>query len=82
MTDTEPEFLPEDGDPGVRKTFWAHLQDLRTAVVRSAIAVGAALMVAVEKASTKGWRAALMKAPSGTRARVSAEPSTKTTNRA
>ena len=45
MIDTEPEFLPEDGDPGVRKSFWVHLQDLRTAVVRSAIAVGAALMI-------------------------------------
>jgi sec-independent protein translocase protein TatC len=45
MVDAEPEFLPEDGDTGVRKSFWEHLQDLRTAVVRSAIAVGAALMI-------------------------------------
>jgi sec-independent protein translocase protein TatC len=45
MIDAEPEFLPEDGDPGARKSFWAHLQDLRSAVVRSAIAVGLALMV-------------------------------------
>jgi sec-independent protein translocase protein TatC len=34
---------PEEGAP--KKSFWAHLQDLRTAVMRSAIAVGLALVV-------------------------------------
>jgi sec-independent protein translocase protein TatC len=45
MNDAEPEFLPEDGDTGARKSFWEHLQDLRTAIVRSGIAVGLALMI-------------------------------------
>ena len=35
----------DSADPGVRKTFWSHLEDLRQALVRSAMAVGAALVL-------------------------------------
>jgi len=42
-------FFDTDADdsphPGVRKTFWAHLDDLRQALVRSAMAVGVALLL-------------------------------------
>jgi sec-independent protein translocase protein TatC len=37
------EFDPEDG--GARKSFWEHVQDLRGALVKSAIALGVALIV-------------------------------------
>jgi sec-independent protein translocase protein TatC len=40
-----PEFLPEAPESGTRKSFWGHLRDLRTALVRSAIAIGLALVV-------------------------------------
>jgi sec-independent protein translocase protein TatC len=43
MNDDE-EFLPESEEPGPKKSFWAHLNDLRTALVRSAIAIGIALV--------------------------------------
>src|SRR3954463_9994845 len=33
------------GEPGGRKTFWAHLDDLRTALLRSMIALGIALIL-------------------------------------
>src|SRR5262249_36844083 len=32
-------------DTGPRKSFWEHMQDLRTALVRSAIAIGLAVMI-------------------------------------
>jgi sec-independent protein translocase protein TatC len=41
----EDEFLPEGDEPGPKKSFWAHLNDLRAALVRSAIAIGIALVV-------------------------------------
>src|SRR5471032_232613 len=44
MNDDE-EFLPEGDEPGPKKSFWAHLNDLRSALVRSAIAIGLALIV-------------------------------------
>ena len=40
----DQEFLPES-EAGPRKSFWAHLNDLRTALVRSSIAIGIALVV-------------------------------------
>jgi len=40
---TESELDPEDD--GARKSFWEHVQDLRSALVRSAIAIGVALLV-------------------------------------
>ena len=43
MNDDE-EFLPES-ESGPKKSFWAHLNDLRTALVRSSIAIGVALVV-------------------------------------
>ena len=44
MSDAEPEFADEGGE-GAKKSFWEHLQDLRTALIRSAIAIGIALVV-------------------------------------
>lgn len=44
MSDADPEFADE-GEGGPRKSFWGHLQDLRTALVRSAVAVVLALSV-------------------------------------
>ena len=41
----EDEFLPEGSEPGPKKSFWAHLTDLRNALVRSAIAIGIALVI-------------------------------------
>ena len=43
MSEPEPEFAVEDD--GARKSFWEHLKDLRVALVRSAIAIGAALVI-------------------------------------
>jgi len=40
----DQEFLPES-EAGPKKSFWAHLNDLRTALVRSSIAIGIALVV-------------------------------------
>jgi sec-independent protein translocase protein TatC len=41
---SEPEeFADEEG--GARKSFWEHVQDLRTALIRSAVALGIALLV-------------------------------------
>ena len=46
MTKDDP-IQPEANaeDDGSRKSFWDHLQDLRTALVRSAIAMGVALLI-------------------------------------
>ena len=44
MSDPE-EFLPEEEAPGPKKSFWAHLNDLRTALLRSAVAIGIALVL-------------------------------------
>ena len=43
MSDTE--YLPEGEEPGVKKSFWDHLRDLRSALLRSAVAIGIALIV-------------------------------------
>jgi len=43
MADTTVELEPDE-EPGVRKSFWGHLADLRTAIIRSAIALGVALL--------------------------------------
>ena len=47
MPPDHPEFAPEDetDDGGARKSFMEHLQDLRGALVRSVIAIGAALIL-------------------------------------
>jgi sec-independent protein translocase protein TatC len=46
MSADNPEFTTEeDEEPGARKSFWEHVQDLRTALIRSAIAIGAAIMI-------------------------------------
>lgn len=43
---SEPEeFSPEAEEAAPKKSFWAHIDDLRSAVMRSAIAVGLALVV-------------------------------------
>jgi len=44
MSDSDPEFAAGD-EGGARKSFWEHLKDLRSALVRSAIAVGVALLL-------------------------------------
>jgi sec-independent protein translocase protein TatC len=41
----DPEFVPEPEESGPRKSFWDHLRDLRTALVRSAIAIGLGLVI-------------------------------------
>ena len=41
-TEEQPDSVDELG--GERKSFWDHLNDLRTALLRSAIAVGLALI--------------------------------------
>ncbi len=43
--DESPEFLPDAEAATPKKSFWAHLNDLRTALVRSAIAIGLAVVV-------------------------------------
>ncbi len=43
--DENPEFLPDAEAATPKKSFWAHLNDLRTALVRSAIAIGLAVVV-------------------------------------
>jgi sec-independent protein translocase protein TatC len=45
MPEPTPEFAAEEEDVGPRKSFWEHVQDLRVALIRSAIAIGLALMV-------------------------------------
>ena len=35
----------DSASPGVRKTFWGHLEDLRQAIIRSVIAVCVALVL-------------------------------------
>jgi sec-independent protein translocase protein TatC len=41
----EPESAPSGDEGGPRKSFWEHVQDLRSALVRSTIAVGIALLL-------------------------------------
>ena len=41
----EDEFLPEGEEPGPKKSFWAHLNDLRSALMKSAMAIGLALVI-------------------------------------
>ena len=43
MSDTE-EFAPEGEATTPKKSFWAHLNDLRSALLRSAVAIGIALV--------------------------------------
>jgi sec-independent protein translocase protein TatC len=45
VADEKPSIPAELEDTGPKKSFWGHLADLRTALIRSAIAVGAALLV-------------------------------------
>jgi sec-independent protein translocase protein TatC len=45
MSTNDPEFAPDQEEGGPRKSFWEHVQDLRTAVIRSATAIGIAVMV-------------------------------------
>lgn len=42
---SEAEYVPEAEEGGPKKSFWDHLRDLRTALLRSAIAIGLALIV-------------------------------------
>ena len=43
---SDAEYLPEAAEEAaVKKSFWDHLRDLRTALLRSAIAIGIALVV-------------------------------------
>lgn len=41
---SEAEIVPTDEEPGLKKSFWDHLRDLRSALLRSSIAVGIALI--------------------------------------
>jgi sec-independent protein translocase protein TatC len=43
MSEDAPEFAEDDGEGGPRKSFWAHLEDLRGALVKSAVVVVLAL---------------------------------------
>jgi sec-independent protein translocase protein TatC len=43
MSDTEN--IPELEEPGLKKSFWDHLRDLRSALMRSSIAIGLALIL-------------------------------------
>ncbi len=43
MSDPVIELTPDE-EPGARKSFWGHLNDLRQAIIRSAIAIGIALI--------------------------------------
>lgn len=54
MDDSE-EFIPEEEAATPKKSFWAHLNDLRTALVRSAIAIGLALVVCLLMADKLIW---------------------------
>jgi sec-independent protein translocase protein TatC len=45
VNESEPDRSSEEGGPGPRKTFWAHLEDLRKVLIRSVIAVFIALIV-------------------------------------
>jgi sec-independent protein translocase protein TatC len=42
---SDADFVPDSEDLGVKKSFWDHLRDLRTSLLRSAIAIGLALVV-------------------------------------
>ena len=44
MADDNASLPAELEDTGPKKSFWGHLADLRTALIRSAIAVGVALI--------------------------------------
>jgi sec-independent protein translocase protein TatC len=45
MSEEIPITPVEIEEPGLKKSFWGHLNDLRTALIRSAIAIGIALVV-------------------------------------
>ncbi len=45
MSGSEPEFASVEDDSGAKKSFWEHLKDLRGALVKSAIALGVALVL-------------------------------------
>ncbi len=42
---SDAEYVPDETDAGPRKSFWDHLSDLRTALLRSATAIGLALIL-------------------------------------
>jgi sec-independent protein translocase protein TatC len=42
---SDVDYLPEPEDTGVKKSFWDHLRDLRSSLLRSAVAIGLALVV-------------------------------------
>jgi len=54
MEDSD-EFISEEEAATPKKSFWAHLNDLRTALVRSAIAIGIALVVCLLMADKLIW---------------------------
>ena len=45
MADEIPNLSAEAEEPGPKKSFWGHLADLRTALIRSVVAIGIALVV-------------------------------------
>ena len=45
MADEIPTISPEVEDTGAKKSFWGHLADLRSALVKSVIAIGASLVI-------------------------------------
>ena len=38
-------YLPDPEETGVKKSFWDHLRDLRSSLLRSAVAIGLAFVV-------------------------------------
>jgi sec-independent protein translocase protein TatC len=45
VADETPTVTPDVEDTGPKKSFWGHLADLRSALIRSVIAIGASLLV-------------------------------------
>jgi sec-independent protein translocase protein TatC len=45
VADEIPNLSAEAEEPGPKKSFWGHLADLRTALIRSVVAIGIALVV-------------------------------------
>jgi sec-independent protein translocase protein TatC len=45
MSEADPGFAEEGSECGPKKSFWEHLKDLRGVLVKSAIAIGAALLL-------------------------------------
>lgn len=45
MSDPTPELVNADEEPGMKKSFWAHLEDLRQALIKACVAIGITLVL-------------------------------------